>query len=330
MKLLKTDRGEGYAKIRIENEDDLWYLKDIIAKGDEVKAFTQRTKLDGREKKACTLSLEVEKTEYQENRLRVTGEILEGAEDIELGFHTFNLEPEQEFEVWKEFTQEEWWARLEEAEEKRSYKVFFALIEKGGADFYIVEESGIKDLSNVEENIPGKMYSSDKDSDKFYDQVKEIIERSADDMDYIILCGPGNQKNKVKNQLSDEVLEKTMLQDTSVTGRTGLHEAIKRGALKKVVESSRISEESEVIEKFLERLNEEDRVSYGEEPVRDLIEQGAVEKLIITAEKHRRSPELARKVEQMGGEVSIVHADHEAGERLENFGGVGALLRYEI
>ena len=329
MKLLKTDRGEGYAKIRIENEDDLWYLKDIIAKGDEVKAFTQRTKLDGREKKACTLSLEVEKTEYQENRLRVTGEILEGAEDIELGFHTFNLEPEQEFEIWKDFTQEEW-ARLEEAEEKRSYKVFFALIEKGGADFYIVEESGIKDLSNVEENIPGKMYSSDKDSDKFYDQVKEIIERSADEMDYILLCGPGNQKNKVKNQLSDEVLEKTMLQDTSVTGRTGLHEAIKRGALKKVVESSRISEESEIIEKFLERLNEDDRVSYGEEPVRDLIEQGAVEKLIITAEKHRKKPELARKVEQMGGEVSIVHADHEAGERLENFGGVGALLRYEV
>ena len=329
MKLLKTDRGEGYAKIRIENEDDLWYLKDIIAKGDEVKAFTQRTKLDGREKKACTLTLEVEKTEYQENRLRVTGEILEGAEDIELGFHTFNLKPEQEFEIWKEFTQEEW-ARLEEAEEKRSYKVFFALVEKGGADFYVVEESGIKDLSNVEENIPGKMYSSDKDSDKFYDQVKQVIERSAGDMDYIILCGPGNQKNKVKNQLSDEVLEKTMLQDTSVTGRTGLHEAIKRGALKKVVESSRISEESEVIEEFLERLNEDERVSYGEKPVRDVIDQGAVEKLIITAEKHRRNPELARKVEQMGGEVSIVHADHEAGERLENFGSIGALLRYEV
>jgi len=72
MKLLKTDRGEGYANIRIENKDDLWYLKDIIGKGDEVKAFTRRTKLDGREKKACTLSLEVEKTEYQENRLRVT------------------------------------------------------------------------------------------------------------------------------------------------------------------------------------------------------------------------------------------------------------------
>lgn len=329
MKLLKTDRGEGYAKIRIENEDDLWYLKDIIAKGDEVKAFTQRTKLDGREKKACTLSLEVEKTEYQESRLRVTGEILEGAEDIELGFHTFNLEPEQEFEIWKEFTQEEW-ARLEEAEEKRSYKVFFALVEKGNANFYIVEESGIKDLSNVEENIPGKMYSSDKDSDKFYDQVKKVIERSASDMDYVILCGPGNQKNKVKNQLSDETMEKTMLQDTSVTGRTGLHEAIKRGALKKVVESSRISEESEVIVEFLERLNEDERVSYGEEPVRDIIEQGAVEKLIITAEKHRRNPELARKVEQMGGEVRIVHADHEAGERLENFGGIGALLRYEV
>ncbi|MFB6192799.1 MAG: mRNA surveillance protein pelota [Candidatus Nanohaloarchaea archaeon] len=328
MKLLKTDRGEGYAKIRIENQDDLWYLKDIISEGDEVRATTQRTKLDGREKKTCTLTLEVEKTEYQESRLRVTGEILEGAEDIELGFHTFNLEPEQEFEIWKDFTQEEW-SRLEEAEEKRSYKVFFCLIEKGSADFYIVEESGIKDLSNVEENIPGKMYSSDKDSGDFYNQVKEVIERSADDMDYIILCGPGNEKNKIKNQLSDETLEKTMLQDTSVTGKTGLHEAIKRGALKKVVETSRISEESEIIEEFLNRLNSDEKVSYGD-PVKDLIDQGAVEELVITAEKHRRNPELAKKVEQMGGEVNIVHTDHEAGERLDNFGGIGALLRYEV
>ncbi|WEL23932.1 mRNA surveillance protein pelota [Candidatus Nanohalovita haloferacivicina] len=328
MKLLKTDRGEGYVKIRIENQDDLWYLKDIIAKGDEVRALTQRTKLDGREKKTCTLTLETEKTEYQENRLRVTGEITEGADDIELGFHTFNLEPEQEFEMWKDFTNEEW-ERLEEAEEKRSYKVFFCLVEKGSADFYIVEESGIKDLSNVEENIPGKMYASDKNSDNFFNQVKEVVERSADDMDYIILCGPGNQKNKLKNMLSDDTVSKTMLQDTSVTGFTGLNEAIKRGALKKVVETSRIAEESEVMEEFLDRLNNDERVSYGD-PVEDLIEQGAVETLIITAEKNRKNPELAKTVERMGGDVNVVHTDHEAGERLDNFGGLGALLRYQV
>ena len=328
MKLLKTDKSDGYAKVRIENEDDLWHLKDIIAEGDEVRALTQRTKLDGREKKTCTLTLRTSKTDYQENRLRVTGEITEGAEDIELGHHTFNLEPEKEFEIWKDFTGEEW-ERLLEAEEKRSYSVLFCLIEKGGADFFIVEESGIKDLSNVQENIPGKMYSSDKTPEAFYNQIKEILERKVDDVDYIILGGPGHEKDKMKNMLSEQVREKVLMQDTSVTGRTGLNEAIKRGALRNVVESSRISQESEVIEEFLGRLNSGEKVSYGD-PVSELAQKGAVEELIITAEKHRENPEIAQKVEQMGGEVKVVHTDHEAGERIEQFGGIAALLRYSV
>jgi len=34
MQLLKTSKTDGYAKIRIENKDDIWYLKDFIQKGD--------------------------------------------------------------------------------------------------------------------------------------------------------------------------------------------------------------------------------------------------------------------------------------------------------
>lgn len=326
MKLLNVDRSEGYAKIRIENEDDLWHLKDFIQPGDKLRTLTQRTKLEGREKKTLRLTLEAEKIEYQENRLRVTGEITEGAEDIELGYHTFNLEPETDFEIWRDFTEDEF-EKLEEMEAKRSYRVLFCLVEKGNADLYIVEESGIKDLSSVEENIPGKMYADQKEGDEFYNQVKTVLERSAEKVEDIILAGPGNEKNKVKNLLSAEAQEKVFLQDTSVTGETGLQEAIKRGALKKVVESSRISEETEAMEELLEELRKDGLASYGE-PVEELAEQGAVEKLLITPEKNRENPELSKKVERQGGESVIVHTDHESGQRLENFGGMAAILRY--
>lgn len=327
MKLLNTDRSEGYARVKIENEDDLWHLKDFIQPGDRLKALTQRTMLEGREKKTLRLTLEAEKIEYQESRLRVTGEITEGAEDIELGYHTFNLEPEMEFDIWRDFTHDDF-EKLEDMEEKRSYQVLFCLVEKGGADFYMVEESGIRDLSKVEENIPGKMYADQDGGDDFYNQVKEVLERSARDVDNVILAGPGNEKNKVKNMLSDDTREKVFMQDTSVTGMTGLQEAIKRGALKKVVESSRISEETEAMGEVLEELREDGLASYGE-PVKDLAEMGAVEKLLITPEKNRENPELSKKVEQQGGESVIVHTDHESGQRLENFGGMAALLRYK-
>lgn len=326
MKLLNTDRNEGYARIRIENEDDLWHLKDFIKAGDRLKALTQRTKLEGREKKTLKLTLETEKVEYQENRLRVTGEITEGAEDIELGYHTFNLEPEMEFDIWRDFTDEDF-RKLEEMEEKRSYQVLFCLIEKGKADFYMVEESGIKDLSGVEQNIPGKMYSDQKEGEDFYKKVKAAIERSSEEIDSIVLAGPGMEKNKVNNLLSRDIKSDIFMQDTSVTGETGLREAIKRGGLKKVVENSRIGNETELVEKLMEEIRKDGKASYGE-PVEELAEKGAVSKLLITPEKNREKPEISKTVERNGGETEIIHTDHEAGKRIEKLGGVAALLRY--
>lgn len=326
MKLLKTNRSDGYARIELENEDDLWYLKDIIGEGDLVRAVTQRTKLDGREKKTLELSLEVEKTEYEKSRLRVTGEIQQAEEDVELGYHTFNLEPGKEFELRKDFTDEEW-ERLLEAENKRSYKVLFCLVEKGGADLYLVEESGISDLSKLEENIPGKLYDDQDTGEGFRDELVDVIRRSAEDVDNVVLAGPGFEKQKIHEMLPDEVKEKTFTQDTSVTGETGLNEAIKRGALERVVERSRIAEESSAVEKFLEALEQGGEVDYGE-PVEELAELGAVKKLLMTEEMFREHQDIAENVEQQGGEVVRVHTDHEAGERLESFGGIAAFLRY--
>jgi protein pelota len=327
MKILNQNREEGFAQIEIENEDDLWHLKEIIKEGDRVRAKTQRTKLDGREKKTCTLTLEVEKIEYQEDRLRLTGEITEGEEDIELGYHTFNLEPGKRFKLYKDFTDTEW-EDLQEAEQKRSYTVLFCLVQKGESDFYLVEESGIQDLSKLDQNIPGKLYDDQDTGDSFYKEVASYIERTAEKVDKIVLGGPGFTKQKLENMLSDEVREKVLMQDTSVIGKTGLNEAIKRGALDRVVENSRISEESSAVEEFLETLREDGPVSYGE-PVRNLAEKGAVKKLLITQDKQREEPELVEKVEQQGGEVHVVHTDHEAGERLENFSGIAAILRYK-
>jgi protein pelota len=325
VKILDQNREEGYVHLELENEDDLWHLKELIKPGDSVKAKTKRTKLDGREKKTCTLTLEVEKAEYQEDRLRVTGEITEGEEDIELGYHTFNLEPGKRFKMYKDFTDTEW-EDLQEAEQKRSYTVLFCLVQKGEADFYLLKESGIEDLSSMDQNIPGKLYADQDTGESFYREIASYIERTAEKVDKIVIGGPGFTKQKVKNMLDQSVQKKTMVQDTSVTGKTGLNEAIKRGALDKVVEDSRIGTESKAVEEFLQELRDGD-ASYGE-PVKQLAERGAVKNLLITPRKKRENKEIVEKVEQQGGEVQVIHTDHEAGERLEEFGGIAAELRY--
>jgi protein pelota len=324
VKFLEKSRPEGYVKIRVESRDDLWYLEQVIGKGDEVRKRTRRTKQDGREKKSVVLRLEVEKTEFQEDRLRVTGEIIKGADGVELGYHTFNIEEEDEIKLWKDFTDSEW-DILEKAEKNRSYRVLFCIVEKGKADFYEVRESGIEDISKVSENIPGKMYD-DQASNNFVPSIKSVIERNKDSYDAVVIAGPGFFKNKILNALEDT--ENVFKKDTSVTGKTGLNEAIKRGALRDVVQESRISDESTQMQDFFEQMEKDGEVSYGD-PVKDLAEKGAVEKLLITPEKYRENQGLVETVEQQGGEVQKIHADHEPGERLEKLGGLAAFLRYK-
>jgi protein pelota len=325
MKLLNQDRKEGYAKIELENEDDLWRMKDFFREGDKVRKFTQRTMLEGREKKSMKLTIEVEKTSFENGRLRLTGEITEAGDDVELGYHSFNVESGSELEIWRNFSEKDW-DNLEKWSEKDPYSVLFCLVEKGEADFYIVRESGIQSLSGVEENMPGKMYGSDKSEDEFLKQVAATIRRVEDDVDFVVIGGPGFVKERLKNFLE---IDDLFVQDTSVTGKTGLHEAIKRGALDKVVRSSRVAEETQVMEEFMEKLRKDEPVSYGEE-VEELAEMGAVEKLLITPKKAREKEEVVETVEQQGGEVEVVHTDHEAGERLQGFTGIAAILRYQV
>lgn len=324
MELITKSQKEGYVKLKVESSDDLWYLNQIIGKGDSVKTRTMRTMLDGREKKSVVLKIRVEKTELQEDRLRITGEITEGAENIELGYHTFNVEEDDELDLWKDFSDSDW-STLEKAERSESYNVLFCILEEGQADFYEVRESGIKDLSRLSENIPGKMYADQKSPD-FIGKTVSAINRTRDRYDAVVVAGPGFFKNKVYNQFDDT--EKLFLKDTSVTGKTGLHESIKRGALKDVVESSRIDEETMLMQEFFDKMERDGAISYGE-PVKKLAKQGAVKKLMIIPEKFREEQKLVETVEQTGGEVKRIHPDHEPGQRLENLGGVAAFLRYK-
>jgi len=324
MEIIEKSKSDGYVRIKVTSADDLWYLQQVLGKGDKAKKRTMRTMLEGREKKSVVLRIRVEKTELQEDRLRITGEITEGADNIELGYHTFNLEEDDEIEIWRDFSESDW-ETLEKAASSKAYNVLFCIVEDGKADFYQVRESGIEDISTLKQNIPGKMYSDQK-SPNFLGDVKSAIERAKHEYDAVVIAGPGFFKKKLYNHLEDQ--KNIFLKDTSVTGKTGLHESIKRGALKDIVESSRIDQETGLMKEFFEKLEKDGKIAYGSR-VEQLVEKGAVETLILTPEKFRERQDIVRKVKQQGGEVKKIHTDHEPGMRLENLGGTAAFLRYK-
>lgn len=331
MKVLDQDRKEGHMRLEVEYDSDLWHLRHVVEPGDVIRAEDNRTTIEGGDKRHCTLQLEVEKTSYEGDRLRATGEIKKAPEDVEHGYHTFNLEKGLTFDIWKEEWKEHQLERVKKASETDDYEVLVCMIDSEGANFAVITETGIEELSGVESGISGKMYRDDRYSEEtFYGEVIAVLENNRD-VDRIIVAGPGFEKeNLVESIEGEELKQKVVLEDASTTGKSGVQEVIKRGAVKRVLEESRVSEETEAVEEFLDELNTGGDVTYGVEKVVEAADMGAVKKLLITGSLVPEHEGLMEDVEQKDGDIQIVHEDHDAGKKLASLGGVAAMLRYSI
>ncbi|MDY6770593.1 MAG: mRNA surveillance protein pelota [Candidatus Nanohaloarchaea archaeon] len=337
MKLLQQDTRDGYMRLKVERDEDLWHLKYVVEEGDLIKTMSPRTTIEGREKRKCLIKLEVEKTEFQGDRLRTTGEIVEAPDDVEHGYHTFNLQAGKEFEIWKEEWKDYQVERVKKAARIDNYQLLVCMVEKGEANFAVITETGIRDLADVDVNVPGKMYKTEgEEKESFYGQILSVLQRNAEKVDKIIIAGPGFEKENVHNRLVEEAPEiedMLMLQDTSVTGYTGIQEVIKRGAVDKVIEESRVSEEVQLVEEFLKHLNKDDgKAVYEPKKVAQAAEMGAVEDLLINDNliTENRYEKVMEEVENQAGEIHIIHTDHEAGRKLKSLSGIAAILRYKI
>ena len=101
----------------------------------------------------------------------------------------------------------------------------------------------------------------------------------------------------------------------------------------------RIAEETRVMEEILTRLGKSRLdVTYGIGEVKKASAFGAVERLLLAdvvireaSNEERIALEgLIREVEERGGEVTIISAEHEAGAKLLSLGGMAALLRFPL
>jgi len=112
MKKINVNYHKGIAKIKIENLDDLWYLSQIIDKGDLISGTTLRKIKIGEEgdrkqnvvKKPIFIKISLDKLEFSSSQtvLRALGQVEEGPEDIPKGdHHTFNLDINSEITIGK-------------------------------------------------------------------------------------------------------------------------------------------------------------------------------------------------------------------------------------
>ncbi|MDG6244457.1 MAG: mRNA surveillance protein pelota [Methanolobus sp.] len=335
---------EGEIRLVPETLDDLWHLKYIIEKGDLVFALTKRKadsvadkiRPEKVEKKTVRLGVRVEELEFHKfsNRLRIHGPIEHG---MDAGhYHTFNVEKGLDISIIKTWKKDQL-ERIDEAEAcSKRPKVVIVAIEEGDADIGLVRHYGIETYSHISQSS-GKGEGTLREV--FFQDILDQLVHAAAESEAIVVSGPGFTKDDFMKYLSSkdpELVSRVITEDTSSIGMSGFQEVLRRGAVDRIMEESRIARESRLIDDLLREISMDGKAAYGVEEVRNALEYGSIEVLLVADEMLRIEREkggidsFLQDVENIQGKIVVFSTIFEPGQKLLALGGIAALLRFKI
>jgi len=350
MKIIHKDLKKGEIKVKVENLDDLWYLSNIVEKGDQIKGQTfRKIKIGGEgdrktrvEKKRVFLNLEVEKTTYEPDILKISGIIKEAPEDIPKGsHHTINAEANTILTIIKQNWLKYQLDKLKEAAVVKSPDILICVLDREEAIFVLLKRKGYEILSTTKGEVEKKDVEI-KSKGTFYNEVitllKEYVNRYK--VKNIILASPSFWKEEVIKQIKDEELKKKIVLATcSAVDKSSINEILKRPEIREVLKQDRISREMKLVESLLVEISKQGEAAYGIKEVEIAAQAGAVKELLITEsfiqkmreeQRYDKLDNLMKTVDKMKGEIHIISAEHEGGKKLDGLGGIGAILRYKL
>ncbi|MCK9442193.1 MAG: mRNA surveillance protein pelota, partial [Methanothrix sp.] len=259
MRVLKKNlRGdEGEIGLLPESLDDLWHLQHLISRGDLVFALTHRkvpaiadkARPEKMERKTVRLGVKVEDIEFHmySNWLRLHGIIKSG---IDVGaYHTLNIEVGTDLSILKYHWRPDLLARIDEAvAESQRPRVVIALVEEGDATIGVLRQFGVQMTAEIRQGS-GKGSGEDTRAG-FLRDVAQAIDTTAKEGAEVILAGPGFTKEDLKKVIDSslpDLAKRIAMDDTTSIGRSGFQEVLRRGAVKSVLQSSRIAREALLI-----------------------------------------------------------------------------------
>ncbi len=344
MRVLKKNlRGdEGEIALLPESLDDLWHLQHLVERGDLVFALTHRkmpaiadkARPEKMERKTVRLGVKVEDIEFHtySNWLRLHGVIKSG---MDVGsYHTLNIEVGTDLSIVKHHWRPDLLQRIEDAvAESNRPRVVLALVEEGEATIGVLRQFGVQMAAELRAGS-GKGDGQDHRA-AFFQEVAKAIDQVAGESAQVVLAGPGFAKEDLKKLIDSsypDLAVRITMDDASSVGRSGFQEVLRRGAVKTVLESSRIAQEAKLIEELFREIATDGRAAYGLKEVQMAVNYGAVERLLVLDEMARRGDmdQMMREVGDARGKVVVFSSEFEPGDRLRSLGGVAALLRFKV
>ncbi len=343
MKKLKIDKKNNVIELIPENIDDLWYLERILEKGDLVSGSSERKikSEEGRKAQKIVIwtEIEAEKIEFHENyqNLRVSGPMkaMKPEEFFESdAFHSLEFGLKDKIKIKKKKIKEYQINTIEKAV-KNSGRNQMLLIVMDDEEATIAEasEKGIKTKTVIKSGKQGKRFKQEKGKEnKYFEEITQKIQ--SEKKEKIIIAGPGFTKNEYKKFLENKNIKfNAIFESINSVGKTGLNELIKKGIIEKILHESMLIKENKKMEEIIKEAGKKNSlIEYGEKEIKKHAEKGTIEELIISDKKffqeREKTQEIIEKVEEFKGKIMIFSSEHEAGEYLNGFGGIIAILRF--
>lgn len=350
MKIIHQDVKRGLVKIKIENPDDLWYLSTLIDPGDVVKGKTirkiKKEKEEARKtiikRKQVFIQLQVEKTDFKADLLRISGIITQAPEDVPKGaHHTFNIELNSVITIIKEKWLKFQLDRLKEAASAKPPKILICIHDREEALFALSKQKGYEYLSKLK-GIVAKKAVPTKPKETFYQhiikQLREYEKRY--NIKHIIIASPAFWKEELMKQLKEpELKKKITLATCSSISKPAINEVLKRPEMQEILKKDRAAKEINLVEELLKQIAKNGPVSYGIKETELAASAGAVKTLLITdsyikkmreKQQYEKLDNVMKMTDNMKGDIHIISHRHEGGKKLDGLGGIAAILRYKI
>lgn len=332
-------------RVTPQSSDDLWVLSQIIEPGDLARGRTDRKeKAGGNEERAgrilrtpMTLTLEVEKSEWEGDSLRLLGLIRDGPPDVPRGaHHTLETTRGADLTIIKPAWPAYQLQRLRDAAAAQAQSLLVLLFDREEGLLAWVAPSGITTLATYKGAVAKKDQPGQAKGEFFAEIGAELARAAAQRRPHhIVAASPAFWAAPFRAALPAILRDRVLHTICSDVSEAAIGEVLRRPELQTILESSRLAQETAWLDDLLAAIVK-DRACWGLADCADRAQRGAVATLLVSARylaKLRVEGQFApldallHTVEGSGGAIHLVSTPAVC-DRLDGLGGVAGLLRW--
>lgn len=357
-------------RIEAEEEEDMYRLYNLIAKGDTVEAATVRnvvieTKSGNRDKNRMQMkiAIKVEKIEFDSEQcsLRLNGKNMKENEHIKMGqYHTLEIELHRSLSIEKDNWDPLYLEILDEAiDPTKNADIVAVVMQEGIANLCLVKAAITKNCAKIERTIPKKKAGNqqyEKAIVKFYDDIYRAIQKHIQfDIVKVVLVGsPGFYAEEFLKHLFERAARETdsawgiavlknrgkfVKAHTSCGYKKAIDEMFGTPEILSQLGDVKAADEVRALQHFYDIFStDSDRAVYGIKDVLTADSHQAIDFLLITDKLYRSDDyalrgqyvQLIDSVKSSGGRVFKFSSMHASGEQLNMYTGVAATLRFPL